>query len=299
MFLPRARAKRPGNVMVEFAFVALVLYLLVAGTLEFGRAIYCAEVLQHATDLCARELSRTPLPAEMKFSDALNTDTLPNGRPNPVPTTVYDKHKLVILWSDVRATAGGDLDVYFARLPLVNQQLRTLMVNDSIDGGVAVLRYPGEVRKDGASAEFPYFVVVPLVTARGANGVETIEYVDVVEEIKDRSLPTSNPDSQPFSIASPTYRGVVGLRMNYPYQAATLSGFAPNSTHPILAEDAAVTASDPNGVLGSSSLVTSDSAFGPNAGKFGLGEQAALGQQVRPFRKVLTGQAIYRREVFQ
>jgi len=39
---------------------------------------------------------------------------------------------------------------------------------------------------------------------------------------------------------------------------------------------------------------------GPYAGTFGLGRQLALaGRTVRPFRKVVSAQAIYRREVVE
>ncbi len=39
--------------------------------------------------------------------------------------------------------------------------------------------------------------------------------------------------------------------------------------------------------------------FGPYAGPSGLGQQAALGKVVRPFRKVLSAQAIFRRVIFE
>ena len=40
-------------------------------------------------------------------------------------------------------------------------------------------------------------------------------------------------------------------------------------------------------------------AVGTYAGRFGLGKQLAFGKSVRPFRRLLSAQAIYRREVFQ
>ncbi len=308
---------RRGQVLVEFAVIAVILYLLLAGTFEFGRAIYCAQVIQQSADLCAREISRTPLSATATFSDALQ-DTK-----NVLPH-IYDKHKLVIQWARVQAEYPNDPEAlvkYSAQhLPLVNQQLLTVMVNDTIDDltvdpttqktvhtSQQVLRYPGEIRKDSSPSDpdFPYFIVVPLVVSRGANGVETIERVDVVEEVKP-PLPLQPPyqpgDEQPFSITAPTFRGVVALRINYPYQAATLSGFeqvpGPYNNQVIQANDAGVQATDPNNVLGTSMPVMSGNLYGPNTGTYGLGDQAALGKQVRPFRKVLSAQAIYRREVF-
>jgi hypothetical protein len=43
-----------------------------------------------------------------------------------------------------------------------------------------------------------------------------------------------------------------------------------------------------------------DGAIGPYAGQFGLGRQLALaGRTLRPFRKLISAQAIYRREVVE
>jgi hypothetical protein len=102
-------------------------------------------------------------------------------------------------------------------------------------------------------------------------------------------------------------RGLAAVRVNYPYQAALLSGFRtsvptaidplpPNISTPIFADDSSVQQlnSTPGGLL------DDDGAIGPYAGPFGLGRQLALaGQTLRPFRKLITAQAIYRREVFQ
>ena len=37
---------------------------------------------------------------------------------------------------------------------------------------------------------------------------------------------------------------------------------------------------------------------GPYSGAYGLGEHLALGQSLRPFRRLISAQAIFRREVF-
>src|SRR5580693_1602057 len=47
-----ARLRR-GQALVEFALVALVLYLLIAFVLDFGRAIYGTQIIQGAADLAA------------------------------------------------------------------------------------------------------------------------------------------------------------------------------------------------------------------------------------------------------
>jgi len=49
-----------------------------------------------------------------------------------------------------------------------------------------------------------------------------------------------------------------------------------------------------------STALVSAAAVGAYAGAFGLGQHFALaGQTVRPFRKLISTQAIFRREVFQ
>jgi hypothetical protein len=96
------------------------------------------------------------------------------------------------------------------------------------------------------------------------------------------------------------------VRINYPYQAATLSGFQspspsdsdpvpPNIANFITADDGAVQPlNDPPG----GSL--DDGAIGPYAGQYGLGRQLALaGRTLRPFRKLISAQSIYRREVVE
>ena len=47
-------------------------------------------------------------------------------------------------------------------------------------------------------------------------------------------------------------------------------------------------------------IVLDDGAVGPYAGPYGLGRQFALaGRTLRPFRKLISAQAIYRREVVE
>ena len=62
---------------------------------------------------------------------------------------------------------------------------------------------------------------------------------------------------------------------------------------PILANDAGVTAPNPGGTL----LGGSDDA-GPYSGQYGLGKFYALNKEVRPFRRLISAQGVFRREVF-
>jgi hypothetical protein len=79
-------------------------------------------------------------------------------------------------------------------------------------------------------------------------------------------------------------RGFIALRVNYPFQAAALTSYQKDTATGI---QTPTVASDPG------------ADFGPYAGPSGLGQQAALGKKVRPFRKVLSAQAIFRREIFE
>ncbi len=299
---PRERGRRGrnrrGQALVEFAVVSLVVYMLLAAILTFGQILYSAQGLQQAVDTAARELSRTPLPANTTFSNAL-TDS-------GVQSRIYDERYLVLTidaGSNPITFNGGHA---LADFPLVNQQLVPIMIYDQI-GGQAVLRYPGAVFTDpntGTTLNPPgsgYLVRVPVVTVPPypAAATESITWVSVLEEI---SSPT-NPN--PFQVSSPQ-RGIVALRINYPYQSASMSGFQqlPNPSSPPGPGNPLVPIDANNGVApgsppGVGSPVVSDLAYGPYAGAYSLGEQGAWAATVRPYRSLISAQAIYRREVFQ
>ncbi len=292
------RAGRRGQSLIEFAVVALVVYMLLAAILTFGQILYCAQAVQQAADVAARELSRTPLPAEATFQDALQ---------NPLVTSrVFDERYLVLTidpGSSPITFNGGHPQADF---PLVNQQLVPVMIYDEI-GGVRVLRYPGAVFTDPNPVQglspppSGYLVRVPVVTVPTypATGTEQITWVPVVEQISS----PANPDPFPVSSAQ---RGLVALRVNYPYQSATMSGFErvpeplerPSPGNPINPFEAGgvLSAGMPPGV---GSPVASDFEFGPYSGDHSLGQQAAWAKTIRPFRRVISGQAVFRREVFQ
>ena len=89
------------------------------------------------------------------------------------------------------------------------------------------------------------------------------------------------------------------MRMHYPFQAATLSAYDPadDGTNDVFAADDSGVAvsvaaeSDP--------LNFTSTTIGTYSGPYGLGSQEALTEQVRPFRRLLSAQSIFRREVFQ
>lgn len=318
------RHHRAGQSLVEFAIVSLVLYMLLAAILTFGHMLYVAQGLQGAADLAAREISRTPLPAVkpdgayFDFNDALSADD--------VRQRIYDEAFLVIDLDDFYENfppPPNRLTSIFQdlapTLPLLNQQLLPLMIVDPSgdEGTRRLLRYPGALLNRGgdaiapprtatASAEGPYDtsvsykswiatefrVRIPLVS-RSSEGIETIQLVDVIEEIKGGSA------TSPFRIDSPQ-QGIVALRMNYPFQSASMSSFEPNPQGVFADEPHMV----PNAATDDGSLTRTNSLgeevyVGPYGGTNGLGAQGAFGKKVRPYRRVISAQAIYRREIFE
>ena len=189
-------------------------------------------------------------------------------------------------------TGGSPVDT--SNWPVVNRILLPLMVQSEI-GGTTYLHYPGAVVSNGGALT----VKVPHVVSRGADGVETIRWVDVLEEVR---ADPATPATGPFSLASTgPERGLVALKVNCPYQAATMSAFQPVDpdepypvAEPILANDAGVTElNSPGGTL-----VGGGSEGGIYSGSYGLGAFYALNKKVRPFRRLISGQGVFRREVF-
>jgi hypothetical protein len=278
------RTRRSGSVLVEFALIALVLYLILAATLEFGRALFGAQVLQQAADTAAREIARTPgLPAVGTLTDwkdpsnqnaAFNTTV--------IKQTLYDEQFTV-----VGPIPSNGLD-YFSDKPLLNRLLAPLMIRDTDRN---LLYYPGALVTD-TNMPSGYHVEIPIVSYAG--GTETIvKSVRIVEEIlPDPNADPTNSDNSPFSLVStlspPSNRGIVALRINYPFQAATMSATAPNPAWP----------PPPNFNYIDVPASESGEAAGTYAGPNGLGNQLVFAKNVRPFRRLMSAQAIYRREVF-
>ena len=170
-------------------------------------------------------------------------------------------------------------------------------------------------------------VLVPLVTARDpTTGVETIEWHHVVEAVKfpnasgiatygQFSVAATDPED-PGSVPSAASftPGVVALRIYCPVQTPMV-GFdnpnqvkgtvpIPNSEYQIEADDTAV--ADPGLPADYTPLVAPNSGHGTTeGGEYGMGSfyfsttyQGRPATIVRPFRKVVVAQGVYRREVF-
>lgn len=278
-----------GAVILEFAFISFLLYLFLAVIVDFGRFFYTANAVQDAARVTARELSVIPLPAEMTLEQAL-------AEPQ-VRQRVFQPEHLVIDLDDI--PGGLTLEEFLDSLPVLNQTLRPLMIFQKV-GGRRLLRYPGALLVD-PSTPSGLAVGIPYVVGRDANGVETIRWVPVVEEIRNPNFPGVSP----FSLDTPAamgQRGIVAIRINYPFQASMLSAYResplgplePNLAYRVRADDGAVTQIGPSpGAL----AAPSDEA-GPYAGAYGLGRMYVAGEEVRPVRKLLSAQAIFRREVF-
>ena len=323
------RRTERGAALIEFALVSLVLYLLVAGVVEFGRVTYSANALQDVARVAARELAVAPVVANATFDYALSCDPAADSRCLvDLRRRIFDPACLVVDLTD--PAVASDPDGYFAAMPVVNRALRTLMITEPSRPNL--MRYPGALLSDasgascsatgpdGAAAPTGLTVGIPLVTAQDINGMEAVTWVPVLEEIR-AAQKADCPSRGPFSLiyqpgqdacgaltADPMPdRGLAAVRVNYPYQAATLSGFRPaaptdtdplppNRSNPIVADDGAVapTNTPPGDPVGDSAEI------GTYAGVYGLGRQLALaGKSVRPFRKVISAQAIYRREVVE
>ena len=312
-----------GAALVEFALVSFALYLLLAGAVEFGRLTFGAGAVQEAARVAARELAVAPVRANATFDYALTCDPAEDTEClADLRRRIFDPACLVVDMSD--PAVAGDPDGYFAALPVVNRALRALMIMEP--SRPTLVRYPGALLGDAVgracSAEGPSGMAGPtgLTVAIPFIDGETITWVPVLEEIRARqdvdcpsrgafSLLYLAADDECGALAEDPIadRGLAAVRVNYPFQAAMLSGFRspvatavdplpPNLSTPIFADDGSLQElNTPPGAP-----LEDDGAVGPYAGVFGLGRQLALaGQTLRPFRKLISAQAIYRREVFQ
>ena len=293
-----------------------MVYLLLAATLTFGLMFYEGQTIQQAADVAAREISRTPLPAAAQLMDVFYSnnpsDYSSTGDTSTVRTSLFNPQLLQFDMTAGTAGFSSVLDVV-QKWPIINQMLYPAMIaqpGNQVYGGNAgdqYLCYPGVVPCTDNTSPNRTVYCVARIDSRAADGAETITWVPVIEEITPGA----------FSVASPQ-GGLVSLRINYGYQSATMSAFPPSPTYPPqpnsppwVADDneVAVNASNYSPIGGAP-----PSAVGTYSGPYGLGTQEAWAgwtqkdprpppqQQpggVRPYRNLISAQAIYRREVFQ
>ncbi len=296
--------RRDGAVLVEFAVVALLFVVLAGAIFDYGRAFFAAQQIQRASRVAAREIALLPLPpAGIGLEDALacrrsevDMGLAPCDALAAAPAlpreVVFDSDFLAIQCGDtVDCGSEAALDAFFSTLPVVNQLLRPLMIFDrdaSCSGSgepPCLLRYPGALVSDAASVT-GLSVVIPVVVDDGA-----FACVPVVE-----------PVGADFGVGA---GGLVTLRVNYPFQAAALLSWNVDDE----GNSAVIDAEDPGAcaglgglaplpTLGALPVATGTSNAGPNAGALGLGRQLAFGRVVRPFRRVISSEAAFRREFY-
>jgi len=288
---------RRGAVLVEFALIAIAFYILMAGTIELGRMIFAEQILQNAARVGARELATIPLPPVITFADALQ---------NPdVKESIFDANLLAYEYTD-DTTLQTQIDGW----PVVNRMLSTLMVKDevTVDGNtIKLFRYPGALLKNldaGSGATNHFVVAIPQVD----DAWTSIVWHPVVEEIcQDGNLAYAS-----FSMAAVLphneERGEVALRINYPFQAATLVQYrgASGVNDAVLADDHSLSLGPfPPGMnVSIANVESTQNSIGSYSGSLGLGKLFAATstnnpmQGVRPFHRMLVAQSIFRREVF-
>lgn len=214
---------------------------------------------------------------------------------------IYDEQYLVVRESewDSSTVFNGDFQAYVDTWPLLNRLLANVMVRDDSLATGAV-RYPGAVVTNSNTGEET--VLIPIISY-AADGTETlVEWVAPVTEIRPGG------GEGPFSLsasntAASFLPGMVALRVNYPAQSTTLvNRVGTNGSTIVDADDSSIA----DGSTGSNYTLSVANESGAAAttihsGRYGLGRQAAVWRAagVRPYRKVLSVQAIYRREVFE
>ena len=301
-FRTSQKPKRSGQALIEFAFLLALLIIIFGATLSFGLFFFQANTLQQAVDVAAQEIARMPFSptAQLGLGDleAPNTTVMYD---TSFKSQVYDEQYLVIHqgeW-DNSTSFNGDFQAYVDTLPLLNRLLATVMVrDDSLATGA--IRYPGAVVTNSLTGEET--VLVPLIDYN-VDGSETlIQWVAPVEEIRPGG------GQGPFSLtatnaAASFIPGMVALRINYPAQSTTLVNRTGSRGQVIVeADDSSLTDGDTGSnyslSVAAESGVTNTTI---HSGRYGLGRQAALFVEsgIRPYRTVMSVQAIYRREVFQ
>ena len=301
----RKRNKRRGQALLEMALMIPLIVILIGATISFGLFFFQSNVLQQAVDVAAQEIARTPFSptGELGLGNLDADFTLDNGllmNDSDFRERIYNEQYLVIEDGDwgPSSSFGGDFRAYADQLPLLNRLLVPVMIRDDSLGNV--LRYPGAVVNNSQTGE--QSVLIPIVGYSSTGEESVIEWVAPVEEI------VAPDGARPYSLDATSssdafVAGLVALRINYPAQSTTLVNRVGAEGQTIVdADDSSVS----DGDTGSAYTLAVGNESGAadtriHSGRFGLGRQAALFRSagVRPYRKVLSVQAIYRREVFE
>jgi hypothetical protein len=298
----QVRRRVRGAVLTEFAVLGFVVWLLIAGVLEIGRALTVQQLLQHASRTMAREMSRLSLAADLSFTDAFQTLEFRRNVLDP-GFLVIDTDLLTRCGHADFGEVGheADLDELFRARPIGNRLLRPLMIADR-RGDERMLRYPGALllRNDTPGVDCDDGSRYGIGIAKLDSGAGTVTWHGVVES---HSAPTRG-----FALEA---GGWVGLRVNYPFQSAGLlaaeaTGVSDSRTglENQRLVDADVPLVDEGFIAMQGTLEPSDAEGGVYAGLRGLGrlysipDAAGSPRAVRPYRRLLSASAGFRREVF-
>lgn len=288
--IARDARRRGGAALVELSIALLVLWMLFAAILEFGRMLLVGQMLQSAARAAARAVSLDDrFGAETDFETALDSIFDPTW-------LVLDLDRLASCGAFEPYAASDEraLDQFFARLPLLNQMLRPVMIREDAATGTGdpsglqpLLRYPGTLLRRTDAPSDPcasaFSVAIPALQE------DRLRWLPIVEE-----LPGADGGSR-FPLSG---GGLTALRINYPHQAVLWTATRTGDYGGVIAADTPVL-EDNGGERGGELIAERDALRGPYAGRFGLGVQELLSEHVRPYARVLRGQAIFPREVVQ
>lgn len=324
-------AQRRGQAIVEFAIICFILFAFLTAILSFGTQLFQANVLQQAVDTATIETSRYPAAPEAKFGELLQETTH-----NKYRQQIFDPAFLVVGSAEIGGQSFADF--VDNNMPLLNRLLAPAMVRDDTyapAGSNFSIRYPGAVvtytTPAGGTDET---VLVPILsTAAAAGGPRDLTWRFPVEEM---TATNGSGTYGPFNVVPSAIdtgntappdafvSGLAALRVNFPYQSATAIALQFRdaggntirpadvgqgtiaSTDPIFADETINAdplprnfTNDPNLDDVNFALAAGGAELGPFSGEYGLGRFVGFGaSQVRPFRQVMTFQAIRSREVF-
>ncbi|MEW4528193.1 TadE/TadG family type IV pilus assembly protein [Maioricimonas sp. JC845] len=324
----RHSPRRRGQALVEFAIIAFLSTLLLGALLTFGFLSFGANVLQQAADVGAMELSRFPYAPTIRpdapagltpFEDALEESEL------------FDEAELVVAPGTLAADLPlinqllfplyiYDPDIEMLRYPgtLVSnpdgdQTVLIPLIGTDSNGNETITAWKRVVEEVVPSGETEGpFSVTATAAQRGGLDAGTV------------ALRINYP-YQSAALVAYTYTepGVDDQGNDIDIPVAPIDAVGRDvDNHPVIADgDAFVVQAplpdgyslgepdnqgeteEPEGTEGAEGTEETEAnpAFKASAhrGKYGLGEMGAHGKTVRPYRKVLTAQGIYRREVFE
>ena len=284
------RGNQRGSVLIEFSLIAVSLSLLIALVVDVARMVFIAQMLQDAARVAARELSLLPLPPTITFDQALQ---LPQ-----VKDRIFDPADLVI---EIDQFENSDkLREFLDGLPIVNRMLRPLMTFDQmmVEGRVRqVLHFPGIVLHNrNHENQQSWSIGIPRAGLTENMQGHTFRWTSVLEEMR------GNPDDpqtgsfslQTLSASQPS--GLVALRVNYPFQPMFMN-WLPQSVLPDSTTLSSV--DEPYSRLGVLSDVEQQE---PETSLNRVGQRRSpsiIKGSPEDFQGVLSGQAVFRREVFQ